>query len=103
MALITPEELADELHIDQTEEEIKSLTNAINDASSLVLSSIANGLTAEAVLKVAPQFNRLVASVAQNMYYDPAMSDGLSHGQMILLQQITGIVDWNAEVSNGNI
>lgn len=103
MALITPEELADELHIDQTEEEIKSLTNAINDASNLVLSSIANDLTAEAVLKVAPQFNRLVASVAQTIYYDPALSDGLSHGQMILLQQITGIVDWNAEVSNGNI
>ena len=103
MALITAEELSNELHIDQTPEELHTLSALIDDASNLVLSSIANGLTADDVLKVAPQFNRLIASVVQSLYYDRALSEGLSHGQMILLQQITGIVDQKVEESHGNI
>lgn len=100
-ALITAEELADELHIDQTPEDLKTLTSLIGDATLWVLKSISSSATVEEVLQVAPQFSRLVTSVAGSMYYDRNLSQGLSHGQMILLQQVTGIVDW--EVFNGNI
>ena len=93
MTLITPEGLADELHIDQSTEELKTLTTLIADASALIRGSINNNVTDDELLEVAPnQFNRLVASLVQSLYYDRALSDGLSHGQMILLQQLTGLV-----------
>lgn len=94
MTLITPEGLADELHIDQSPEELKTLTTLIADASALIRGSINNKVTDDELLEVAPaQFNRLVASIAGSLYYDRALSNGLSHGQMILLQQLTGLVD----------
>lgn len=94
MTLITPEGLADELHIDQSPEELKTLTTLIADASALIRGSINNNVTDDELLEVAPaQFNRLVASIVGSLYYDRALSDGLSHGQMILLQQLTGLVD----------
>lgn len=93
MALITPEELADELHIDQTAQEVNTLSTLISDASALIRGSIDNKITEEDLLDVAPnQFNRLVASLAQSLYYDRTLSSGFSHGQMILLQQLTGLV-----------
>ena len=93
MTLITPEGLADELHIDQSPEKLKTLTTLIADASALIRGSINNNVTDDELLEVAPnQFNRLVASLAQSLYYDRALSDGFSHGQMILLQQLTGLV-----------
>lgn len=94
MALITPEELSDELHIDQTAQEVNTLSTLISDASALIRGSINNKVTDDELLEVAPdQFNRLVASIAGSLYYDRALSNGLSHGQMILLQQLTGLVD----------
>lgn len=94
MTLITPEGLADELHIDQSPEELKTLSTLIADASALIRGSINNNVTDDELLEVAPdQFNRLVTSIAGSLYYDRALSDGLSHGQMILLQQLTGLVD----------
>lgn len=93
MALITPEELSDELHIDQTAQEVTTLSTLISDASALIRGSIDNNVTEEQLLAVAPnQFNRLVASLAQSLYYDRSLSNGFSHGQMILLQQLTGLV-----------
>ena len=91
--LITASELADELHIDQTPEELAVLGNLIQDASALIRGSISPDLTSEFALSVAPeQFNRLVGSVATSLYYDRALTNGFSHGQMIVLQQLTGIV-----------
>ena len=95
--LITASELADELHIDQTPGELATLGTLIQDASAIIRGSIGPELTEEFALSVAPeQFNRLVGSVATSLYYDRALTNGLSHGQMIILQQITGIVKGGA-------
>ena len=90
--LITNTSLADELHVDQTEEELTVLDTLIKDASAIIRGSIGNDVTEEGLLAVAPeQFNRLTGSIASSLYYDRALSNGFSHGQMIILQQITGI------------
>ncbi|WP_195555929.1 hypothetical protein [Weissella cibaria] len=97
MALITAETLAEELHIDQSTEEIATLGTLIKDASAIIRGSISQDLTEEAIITVAhDQFNRLVDSVATSLYYDRALTDGFSHGQMIILQQLTGIVKGGA-------
>ncbi|AWF95374.1 hypothetical protein [Weissella cibaria] len=94
---ITASELADELHIDQTPEELATLGALIKDASAIVRGSISPDLTeADALVKAPEQFNRLVGSVATSLYYDRALTNGFSHGQMIILQQITGIVKGGA-------
>lgn len=96
--LITASELADELHIDQTPEpELATLGTLIQDASAIVRGSISPDLTeADALVKAPEQFNRLVGSVATSLYYDRSLSDGFSHGQMIILQQLTRIVKGGA-------
>lgn len=97
MALITPEGLADELHIDQSPEELATLDTLIKDASAIIRGSIDSQLTEQVALDLASeQFNRLVGSVATSLYYDRALTDGFSHGQMIILQQLTGIVKGGA-------
>lgn len=97
MALITAEQLADELHIDPSPIELATLGTLIKDASAIIRGSISHDLTEEAVITVASeQFNRLVGSVASSLYYDRALTDGFSHGQMIILQQLTGIIKGGA-------
>jgi len=97
MALITQQELADELHIDQSPTELATLSTLIKDASALIRGSIDSQLTEQVALQVASeQFNRLVGSVATSLYYDRALTGGFSHGQMIVLQQLTGIVKGGA-------
>lgn len=93
MTLITAEGLANELHIDESPEELATLGTLIKDASAIIRGSISHDLTEEAVIAVASeQFNRLVGSVASSLYYDRALTNGFSHSQMIILQQLTGIV-----------
>lgn len=97
MSLITPQELADELHIDQSPEELATLGTLIKDASAIIRGSIDSQLTEQVALDLASeQFNRLVGSVATSLYYDRALTDGFSHGQMIILQQLIGLVKGGA-------
>lgn len=97
MAILSPQELADELHIDSSPTELATLGTLIKDASAIIRGSISHDLTEEAVITVASeQFNRLVGSVASSLYYDRALTDGFSHGQMIILQQLTGIIKGGA-------
>lgn len=97
MALITPQELADELHIDPSPIELATLSTLISDASAIIRGSIDSQLTEQVALDLASeQFNRLVGSVATSLYYDRALTDGFSHGQMIILQQLTGLVKGGA-------
>lgn len=91
--LITNTDLADELHIDQTDEELNVLDTLIKDASALIRGSIGNDVKEADLLAVVPeQFNRLVGSIATSLYYDRALTNGFSHGQMIILLQIIGVL-----------
>ena len=97
MTIITAEQLADELHIDQSAEELATLSVLISDASAIIRGSIDSQLTEQVALELASeQFNRLVGSVASSLYYDRALTDGFSHGQMLILQQLTGIIKGGA-------
>lgn len=96
-SLLTAERLADELHIDPSPIELATLSVLISDASAIIRGSIDSQLTEQVALELASeQFNRLVGSVASSLYYDRALTDGFSHGQMIILQQLTGIIKGGA-------
>ena len=96
-SLLTAERLADELHIDPSPIELATLSVLISDASAIIRGSIDSQLTEQVALELASeQFNRLVGSVATSLYYDRALTDGFSHGQMIILQQLTGIIKGGA-------
>lgn len=97
MALITAQDLADELHIDSSPVELATLGTLIKDASAIIRGSIDSQLTEQAALELASeQFNRLVGSVASSLYYDRALTSGFSHGQMVILLQLTGLIKGGA-------
>lgn len=89
MELITAEQVCDELHIDQSEEELATIGRLLVDSSALIRGSIADDATEEELLAVSGNvFNRLVSSLASKMYYERDLSSGYGAGIQIMLNQL---------------
>ena len=89
MAIITPQELQNELNINDDENEIKTLTSLINGATAMIKASIQMKITDEAILAVdAELYNRLIKTLATSMYYDRELSNGYSTGVRIMLMNL---------------
>lgn len=89
MALITAEELLDENHIDSSDEELKTMTTLISDASALIRGSISDSVTDEQVLEVCQnQYNRAVSALATRFYYNRDLSEGYGMGIQIMINQV---------------
>jgi len=89
MALVTPQELADELNIDTDENELKTVASLIDSATSMIKSSIKLQVTDDDILAVnEPLYNRLIKTMATSLYYDRELSTGYSKGVMIMLTNL---------------
>ncbi|WP_341864439.1 head-tail connector protein [Leuconostoc citreum] len=89
MALVTPQELADELNIDTSDNEIKTLDSLIASAKSLIKSSIKLQVTDNDILTVnADLYNRLIKTMATSLYYDRELSAGYSKGVLIMMTNL---------------
>lgn len=89
MAIITPQELQDELNIDDDENEIKTLTRLIDGATAMIKASIQMKITDDDILAVdAELYNRLIKTLATSMYYDRELSNGYSTGVRIMLTNL---------------
>ncbi len=89
MAIITPQELQDELNIDDDENELKTLTSLIDGATAMIKASINYNLTDDEILAVdAELYNRLIKTLATSMYYDRELSNGYSTGVRIMLTNL---------------
>lgn len=89
MAIITPQELQDELNIDDDENELKTLTSLISGATAMIKASIKMKITDDDILAVdAELYNRLIKTLATSMYYDRELSNGYSIGVRIMLTNL---------------
>ncbi|QBR47754.1 head-tail connector protein [Leuconostoc kimchii] len=89
MAIITPQELQDELNIDDDENELKTLTSLISGATAMIKASIQMKITDDDILAVdADLYNRLIKTLATSMYYDRELSKGYSIGVRIMLTNL---------------
>ncbi|MCJ1993798.1 hypothetical protein GYN24_04295 [Lactococcus piscium] len=99
MALITAKELLSENHIDESDEEIDTMSSLISSASALIRGSISDVLTDEHVLNVMPdQYNRTISALATRFYYNRDLSEGYGLGIQIMINQIRARM---LEVVNG--
>lgn len=89
MALVTPQELANELNIDTSDNEIKTLDSLIASAKSLIKSSINLQVTDDDILAVNTDlYNRLIKTMATSLYYDRELSSGYSKGVLIMMTNL---------------
>lgn len=89
MALVTSQELADELNIDTSDDEIKTLDSLIESATAMIKASIQMKITDGDILAVdAELYNRLIKTLATSMYYDRELSNGYSTGVRIMLTNL---------------
>ncbi|MBZ5977366.1 head-tail connector protein [Leuconostoc gelidum subsp. gelidum] len=89
MALVTSQELADELNIDTDDAELKTVDSLIDSAKAMIQSSIKLKITDADILAVnEPLYNRLIKTMATSLYYDRELSTGYSKGVMIMLTNL---------------
>ncbi|MGR8773471.1 head-tail connector protein [Leuconostoc citreum] len=89
MALVTSQELADELNIDTDDNEIKTVDSLIASAKSLIKSSIKLQVKDDDILAVnADLYNRLIKTIATSLYYDRELSSGYSKGVLIMMTNL---------------
>lgn len=89
MAIITPQELQDELNIDDDENELKTLKSLISGATAMIKASIQMKIIDDDILAVdAELYNRLIKTLATSMYYDRELSNGYSTGVRIMLTNL---------------
>lgn len=89
MALVTPQELANELNIDTDDNELTTVGSLIDSAKSLIKSSIKLKVTDDDILTVnADLYNRLIKTMATSLYYDRELSSGYSKGVMIMMTNL---------------
>lgn len=85
-SLVTAKEIADEINLDPTEEEITRFNSLIIQVTSMIRTSIRRNITDEIILSKAPNiYNRLITSLVTHFYYDQNLSSGFSQGEQILL------------------
>ncbi|MDN2649629.1 head-tail connector protein [Leuconostoc lactis] len=89
MALVTTQELINELNIDPDENETKTVNSLIDSAKSMIKSSIKLPVTDDEILVVNTElYNRLIKTLATSLYYDRELSSGYSKGVMIMMTNL---------------
>lgn len=89
MALVTTQELIDELNIDTDDNETKTVDSLIDSAKSMIKSSIKLQVTDDDILAVNTElYNRLIKTLATSLYYDRELSNGYSKGVMIMMTNL---------------
>lgn len=89
MALVTAEELMNELNVDTDTNELVTIGVLIDSAKAMIKSSIQLGATDEQILTVNEfLYNRLIKTIVASLYYDREMTNGYSKGTMIMLTNL---------------
>lgn len=89
MNIVTKDELAKELNIDLTLDEMSTITSLIESAKALIRSAIKLNVTDEQLLKINGElYNRLIKTLATSLYYDRELTSGYSKGTMIMLTNL---------------
>lgn len=87
--VVTTQELADELNLDDTETNHSTLSGLLQDAQALIRDSFTSTLSASK-LKSDPIFTRAVKALATSMYYDRTLSNGIPIGVQMMIDHLKG-------------
>lgn len=87
--MITASDILDELHIDSTDAEIKTINRIIANASSWVRVSIKKDITDAEILAInEPLYTRLIITIAAYMYYNRTLDSDIPLGAKVLLDNL---------------
>ncbi|MGB4825581.1 MAG: head-tail connector protein [Leuconostoc mesenteroides] len=87
--MITASDILDELHIDSTDTEIKTINRIIANASSLVRVSIKKDITDAEILAInEPLYTRLIITIVAYMYYNRTLDSDIPLGAKVLLDNL---------------
>lgn len=84
---VKAEELADSLHIDQSEQEIATLKDLIDTSKDIIKSSVNYKLSDDAFAGY-PMFDSAVKSLAQAMYYDRSLENGTPKAVVLMITHL---------------
>jgi uncharacterized phage protein (predicted DNA packaging) len=91
---IEPKDVLNELNLDETDEELKIITDLINQAEDYIRSSVNYQVAVEEYLKL-PMFKRAVTTLVAQLYYDRTLENGLSKGMQMMINHLRGRLDGN--------
>ena len=86
---VTPEDLADSLHIDIDDNEIKTLKNLLLTSEDLIKSSVNYNLSEDEYSQY-PLFDAAVTSLATALYYDRTLENGMPKSVIIMITHLQG-------------
>jgi len=81
--------VCDELHIDQTDEELATITALLNGSQAIINDSIE--LAAYPGIVDNPLYTRAIITLAQALYYDPNLANGQPKGVLLILDHLDAI------------
>ncbi|WP_353990082.1 head-tail connector protein [Pediococcus argentinicus] len=90
---VTADEIMDELHIDSSDVEQRTINNLITDAQELVTNSVSSTLTnSDMESNFNPTYDRCVKTLVCQLYYDRSLDAGLSRGYQMMRSHLESLV-----------
>lgn len=86
---MTPEQLINELNLDETPETTQLLTNLITSAKVIVSRSVNSTVSSE-TYEADVIYQRAVATLATQLFYDRTLSGGMSLGLKMMIETLQG-------------
>ncbi|WP_436665537.1 head-tail connector protein [Lactiplantibacillus plantarum] len=82
-------QVCDELHIDQTDEELATITSLLVSSQLIVNDSIE--YSAYPDIADSPLYARAIITLAQALYYDRSLTNGQPKGVLLMLDHLDAI------------
>lgn len=83
--------MIDELNLDESEETTQLVANLIEQAGAIIRSSVDNSKPVE-LYEQEPIYERAVATLVTQLYYDRSLDAGLSNGLQMMINHLKGRV-----------
>lgn len=81
--------MCNELHIDQTDEELATVTSLLNGSQAVIDASIELDLYPDIVNN--PLYTRAIITLGQALYYDRNLTNGQPKGVLLMLDHLDAI------------
>lgn len=91
--------MCDELHIDQTDEELATVTALLNGSQAIIDDSIELALYPDIVNS--PLYKRAIITLGQALYYDRNLANGQPKAVILMVDHLNAICLTKGADSNG--
>ncbi|GBG95194.1 hypothetical protein LFYK43_16530 [Ligilactobacillus salitolerans] len=90
--MIDPSKVLTELNLDETDENMQTVTSLVEQSAHIVANSISQDVSQD-VFEDNDIYERAVITLATDLYYNRTLPDGLSLGLQMMINTLKG-VDW---------